>query len=317
MSERKYSGDPIDMSWQTPPWQNDGETLDAYTSEGEGKLMTENWPENATDPENLNDKQKRMILTAANHPDVNSPSKLIELSGTDVSTQYPHNTIKRHWPDRYWGVGGGVETSNELDIDVEKLRQRLLDGASLNKLVKEYPLSQPRLSAIVRGEEGVAPECETPPLKWLGGSEQRWAVAGEDNPTPNNGHGASPGDIDVSVDKIRERALNGESAVEIADSVGVSDAPIRKRLKGQASYAGRDCDIPALEYSQGKGWHIPDADEPDTQDDAEETRDLTTYDGQHRQPTMPAKQRERQTPPRWAWAVLLVVAGWLASKLLK
>jgi hypothetical protein len=315
MSERKYSGDPIDMSWQTPPWQNDGETLDAYTSEGEGELTTDNWPENATDPEKLNDKQKKMILTAANHPDVNSPSKLVELSGLDVASNYPNVIIKKHWQERYW-ADGDREGLNDIDIDVGTLRQRLLNGESTNDLVKEYSIGQARLSSIARGGGDVEPECEIPPLEWLGGSEQRWAVAEENGCTSNSEDYTSAGDIDVPIDELRERALNGETAVEIAESIGVSSAPIRKRLKGQL-YTESDCDIPPLEHLTGRGWYIPDTNGSDVQDDAEDESSSITSDEQHGQTTMPDKQRERQTVPRWIWAALFVAIAWLVSKLLK
>jgi hypothetical protein len=317
MSEREYSGEPIDMSWQTPPWQNGGETLDAYDSEGDGKIMTDNWPANATDPEELNDKQEKMILTAANYPDIDSPSKLVELSGLDVSKAYPQTVLQKHWPERFWGASD-AESFDELDISLEELRQHLLDGGSINGLVEKYQVGNKYISRLVRGEADNATDCDIPPLEWLG-SEQRWVIdGGSDNNTPKDVDKSSPGEVDVTVDEIRRRALNGETAVEIAGSMGITDSPIRKRLRGYGGYADGDYDIPELEYSRDHGWHIPGGDgETDIQDDGGKQTDLMTHKEQAKR-TVPTSDKPPadQTTPRWVWGVLLIVAAWVVSKIL-
>ena len=308
MSRIEYSGEPIDVSWQTPPWQNKGETLDAYDSEDGGKMTTVNWPENATDPDELNDKQKKMILTAARHPNVNSPTRLVELSGLDVSASYPHNVLKRHWPERFWGANN-AQQRNDSDIDVEELRQRLLDGGSLNKLVKEYPASQERLSKLVRGEAERAVESDIPPLEWLGNSEQRWVVPEQyyDEPVETNHDNDNRATITEPISELRRRARDGETAQEIAEDHGVADRTIRKRLTGEYGDES-EIDHPPLTYT-GEGWKVKKtADEL-----SEETKqDLDELD---RVLNSPEKDVSEADSPVWMWAIAGVAVGWVISKL--
>jgi len=304
MSERKYSGDPIDMSWQTPPWQNDGETLDAYTSEGEGKLMTDDWAENATDREKLTEKEKAIIVAAANHPDVNSATKLAELASEDVSKGYPNNVLRRHWPDRYWGetYDEQIDTS---DIDVEETRRRLLNGGSLRQIAAEKSMGRRRLSFIVRGVgQHDIPDCDVPPLEY-NPDNKRWVCpdgCDEDVQTETDQDTELS---DLSVEEIRRRALEGESATDIAASLDVSDAAIRRRLNGRYKI-GQDSDIPVLEYDTSEQeWRIAD----DSEDEGEQTQRET--------PTPATPETRGDGAPTWVWAVLLAVVGWLVSKLLK
>lgn len=312
MSEHAYSGEPIDVSWQTPPWQNKGETLDAYDSEGDGEIMTVDWPENATDPEELNDRQKKMILTAVNYPDVDSPKRLVELSGLDVSHAYPRNVLSAHWPERYWGADDW-EQSDSADIDLDELRQRLLDGASLNKLVKEYPASQERLSQLVRGEAEDAGGCDTPPLEWLGNGEQRWIIPEEyyDEPVETNYDNKNRATITEPISELRRRALAGETANEIANDHGVADRTIRKRLKGQ--YGDNEADVPPLEYDKSiNAWRTVDEEfENDGEQDIIDTDSRTVELG------TPDQDSHDTGTPAWAWAVVGAVAAWFVSKILR
>lgn len=303
MNKREYNGEPIDVSWQTPPWQNDGETLDAYDSEGDGKIMTIDWPENATDPDELNDRQKKMILTAVNYPDVNSPTQLVELSGLDVEPSYPQNVLEAHWPERFWGANNSEQADN-VDINVDELRQQLLDGGSLNKLVKEYPASQEHLSRLVRGEAENMPDCDIPPLTYLHNSKQKWVIDESKSEDESGWEG-----LDATTEELRERALNGEHACEIADSLGVTDSPVRKRLRGYGGF-GEESDIPPLEYGvSSQEWYIPD-------DDAEK---LTTTDTTPKidEPAGPTPDPIRDATPGWVWAVVGAAVAWIVSKILR
>lgn len=298
MSKHEYSGEPIDASWQTPPWQNDGETLDAYNSDGDGEIMTIDWPENATDPEELNDKQRAMILTTVKYPNVDSPTQLVDLSGLDVHPSYPQNVLEAHWPERFWGANNS-EQSDNVGIDPDELRQRLLDGSSLNKLVKEYPVSQARLSRLVRGTADDMPDCDIPPLTYLDNSEQEWVIEESKETGENKRRWA-----DVTTEELRERALNGEHATEIAESLGVTDAPVRRRLRGYDNY-GVDSDIPALDFDQTtQEWCIPDetAGEGDIPADPAESKNVET---------------EKCGAPSWVWALVIAAGAWIVSKILR
>lgn len=306
MSKREYSGEPIDASWQTPPWQNDGETLDAYDSEGEGEIMTVDWPENATDPEELNDRQKKMILTAVNHPDVNSSTQLVELSGLDVSKHYPNYVLREFWPERYWAetLAHSGEDPDDITERVGELRQRLLDGDSLNQMTKEFSASQNELSRVVRGEVDDLPDVEIPPLTYLHNSEQKWVIDQREEKD-----GGDRAVVDTTVEELRERALNGEHATEIAESLDVTGSPVRKRLRGYQGF-GADSDIPPLDYDVStQEWYIPDdtAAEPTT----------TDTPPKNDAPTTPTPDPARDGTPAWVWAVLVAVGAWIVSKVLR
>jgi hypothetical protein len=183
MIDKEYNGEPMDAGWQSPPWNNDGETIEAYNTDESGNTMTVNWPENATRPEHLNEKQRQMIRTAVKYPELESPSKLVRRSGLDVSKHYPKHVLRRHWPERYWG--------------------------------------------------------ETPESERVDGDRT---------------------EVSESIESLRKRALNGESAAEIAKSLGVSSQPIQRRLKGSREFSGRreeECQIPPLEYdAESSSWQI-------------------------------------------------------------
>lgn len=307
MSKRQYSGEPLDVSWQTPPWQNNGETLDAYDSEGDGEIMTIDWPENATDPDELNDKQKKMILTAVNYPDIDSPTQLVELSGLDVSPAYPQNVLEVHWPERFWGANNS-EQSNDIDIDVTELRQRLLDGQSLNQLVKEYPASQEYLSRLVRGEVDNMPNSDLPPLEWLGNSEQRWINPHEyyDEPIEANYDNANQATITEPISKLRERVLAGETAQDLAEDHGVAGRTIRKRLKGEYENT-ENPSVPPLKYDAGAGrWRIDNSGEDEDNPCDEIEPQTVRYE--------PSVKRQHSVPA-WVWAVFGAFAMWVMSKL--
>jgi hypothetical protein len=186
---KKYDGEPLDMSWQTAPWNNDGETIEAYDSSGDGEIMTVDWPENATDREMLNSNQQKIILTAAKYPDINNPDDILERSGLDMSDKYPNNVLRKHWPERYWGKTKGYANpninsgrdadENDVNQDVEEIRQRILNGETLREVARDYPVCKDTVSNVVRGKVSDLPESEIPPLRWQNEGEQGWKVPSE------------------------------------------------------------------------------------------------------------------------------------------
>jgi len=313
MSNKSYDGDPIDMAWSTPPWQNDGETLEAYDSDGDGKVMTNNWPENATDPDELNERQKKMILTAARYPTVDSPTQLVELSGLDVAPSYPQNVLEPHWPERFWGANNSDkhENLNEMTDQVDEVRKRLLEGDSLNQLIKEYPVSQDYLSRLVRGEIDGLTGCEIPPLSFHTG-KQRWINPDQfyDESVETNYDNDNKASLTEPISELRRRALAGETAHEIANDHGVSDRTIRKRLKGD--YSEDDPNVGPLEYDKdSQRWRLVGADEDGTQQqtlDREETPNMAN--------SHTSNNQTNKRPIKTAFAALVaLVFAWVAKRL--
>jgi len=305
---KKYDGEPLDMSWQTAPWNNDGETIEVHDSNGDGKTMTIDWPENATPYDELNENQRQMIMTAARYPEVNSPQELLEKSGLDLSEHYPNYVLRQHWPERYWSD----QPSNDVEPikkKVGEIRQRLLDGESLNQLVKESDYNQQTLSKIARGEYNDLPDCQIPPLKYAQDSRQKWVKI--------------ESELD-DVKTLRQRAVNGETAVGLGDEFGVSAKTIRKKLKGKGK-AGKDCDSPPLKYTQANGWQWDWENENQSQDkeadfETDSVTDSVTEDTETHSvtpdPVQHTPEPESSSLPAWVWAVVGAVFAWIVSKLL-
>jgi len=304
---KEYNGDPIDASWQTAPWNNDGETIDAHDSEGDGEIMTVDWPENATDREDLNENQRQLITTAARYPSVNDPQELLDLGDIDMSYGYPQQTLINHWPERYWGKTARSNSGEDADVDeretskraennVAEIRQRLLDGGSVNQMIKEYQEDHKRISEIARGVADDIPECDVPPLRWNESSPQQWEKAPE-NKTK-----------DVSVQELRQEALSGKTAVELADEFNGSSKTIRYKLNGKG-VAEDDCGIPPLEYGHATGWTRSDGGEGERMEENTETHSVTSDPVRH------TPEPESSSLPAWVWAVVGAAFMWLASKL--
>jgi len=339
---KEYNGDPIDASWQTAPWNNDGETIDAHDSEGDGEIMTIDWPENATDREDLNENQRRLITTAARYPSVEEPEELLDLAGLDMSYGYPQQTLINHWPERYWGkTPNGIEVDHNSDDEnarwdditkerVEKIRRRLLTGGSAMELENEYSPSTQRICNIAKGELDEVPNCGIPPLKYVpkehewvtvdefGNNNSEEANDGQDIESRSNSESGNeqPAEGDISVEELRRRALNGENAQSISENVDLSDRTISKRLSGNARYDDPNSNIPPLEYDHSnERWKMPEGGENNRHDD--ETPDETP-DETHSvtpDPVRHTPEPESSPLPSWVWAVVGAAFMWLASKL--
>lgn len=158
---REYDGDPVDDSWQTAPWNREGETIEASDDDAhEGNMETIDWPENATSKEELNDDQITVIKAAAKYPDINSPSKLTRIAvGDKMSSGYSGNVLVRHWPERYWAGHEDARYSSNVtkgrdnaqkkltESRVKKIRKMALKGYSRQEIVEELD-SNPHTSTV-------------------------------------------------------------------------------------------------------------------------------------------------------------------------
>lgn len=260
MSNRSYDGQPLDMTWNSGPWANNGETIDATTDDDTGSMTTEDWPEAATPKEELNDDQIAVIETAARNPNVDSPTKLTQLSNVNRSRTYAHSVIRKHWPERYWV--GDCEKSTELKNKVEiaeYVREHFLNGGTYSDLQDKHGWGIKRIQNAAKGEGPYSGlDCKTPPIKHTSGNHDgEWVV--ENNHSKN-----VESDLSVPLDhvsKVRQRLLDGESTTEIGNDYDVSRKCIRDVAVGNYRYGLVKSPTPPLDYS-GRGrsveYYIPD-----------------------------------------------------------
>ena len=68
----------------------------------------------------------------------------------------------------------------------------------------------------------------------------------------------------VEVDKIRVRALEGESVTDIAEDLGRPRGTVRDWINGRNTKSiESECSVPPLEYSRSSGYSLPDGEEID------------------------------------------------------
>jgi len=283
---REYKGDPIDASWSTAPWNRDGETVEASDDNTEEHSMdTIEWPENATPKEELKDDQIAVIKKAARYRNIESGPKLTQLAVGDArSPSYAGSVLRTHWPERYWVApedttdkeylealgktdlsgenAGNVKLSKE---DVKEIRIRARTGDSLTEIADTFPVSRSCVSEAATGTNWS--HLESPPPVEYDEKHKEYVPKGTAE-IPRHGVGNTI--QQVSTQEIRERALEGETAAEIAKDTPASKTTIRARLKGRRDVGAPD--IPPLEYKNNtEGWVVADEDKTEqaTIDDAD------------------------------------------------
>lgn len=290
--QREYDGEPIDMTWDNGPWANDGETIDA-TNDTNGTMKTIDWPDDATDPEELNEDQRDVIRAAARNPDIDNYAKIQEMADVDKAESYAAYTLRTHWPERYTRT---KEPSPVLsDREVDKVRIALLNGETTRWLSDHFDVSQEAILRAARG--GVVyndVECKTPPLKHTTGNQGGEWVTKEMYEMTNNTDNDIEADADstprikdpvaaTTVDAFRKRALNGESATDIAKEMpNAYGADITRILKGEAVIDGSPTE-PELEFNRAEYQWKPKTDDEridaadqvddDTEAEADDTAD--------------------------------------------
>jgi len=92
-----YSGGTIDVSWQTAPWNRDGETIPKETANEDGNITMTELPEEVN-TEELSDMKEEIIRTAVRNIGF-SCSQIDEAVG--CSNGYSANTLREEVPQWY------------------------------------------------------------------------------------------------------------------------------------------------------------------------------------------------------------------------
>ena len=149
--------------------------------------------------------------------------------------------------------GSGDEWPPSFD-DIDDIRQRLLDGESAVEVAEDYPRGQATINAIAKGDyhHQSGERADTPALEYQGPARYGgWVIA--DDSDSDNDTGEWPPTPD-DIDDIRQRLLDGESAVEVAEDYPRGHAVINAIAKGERYLQlGERADTPALEY-EGATW---------------------------------------------------------------
>jgi len=183
MATNEYDGDPIDASYHTAPWNENGETVEASDDDApEHSMETAHWPENATPKEQLKEDQIAVIHEAALHRDINNAAKLKRMAvGERHAHNYAIDTLRRNWTERYNEL---TETSTFPDEPTtEQLRKMALDGYTATELAEKCDYSSPLIGKYLNGEK-VKGDPETPPLEYNHSSRQWERAEPDTEPEP-------------------------------------------------------------------------------------------------------------------------------------
>jgi len=253
-------------------------------------MKTIDWPDDATDPEELNEDQREVIRAAARNPDIDTYSKIQEIAGVDKNDSYAANVLRNHWPDRYEKERSYNKSLSDRTVD--KIRIALLNGESTRWLESHFDAARSTFLNAAKGEglyENA--ECKTPPLRHTTGDNTgEWKTKevydmANDNDT-NVDPDSTPRIKDpvaaLTVDALRKRALSGETATDIAKDIPKAyGADITRILRGEAVIDGSPTE-PELEFNRGDYRWEPKADDEriDAADQGDDTADDTDADAE-------------------------------------
>jgi len=277
MSKREYDGTPIDLTWNNGPWANNGETVDATNNE-DGNMITIEWPDNATDPEELNEDQRNVIRIAARNPDIEKYQKIQDMANVDNYDGYAAQVLRNHWPKRH--TKKGTSTPCLSDRQVDKVRIALKNGESVSWLSSQFDATPWTIRRAAKGERAYDDvDCKTPPL--VSNGYNNWSIKN----TPDN-HDSKQQEVSepyptATVDAWRKRALNGDTATEMADEYdGIWGADISMALRGDSNVDGQATQ-PELEWDNSNQEWLKKESEGDAtneQTEIDETEEETTTD---------------------------------------
>jgi hypothetical protein len=276
MSKRQYDGSPIDITWNNGPWANDGETVDATNNE-DGNMITIEWPDNATDPEELNEDQRNVIRIAARNPDIDNYNKIQKMADVDKNESYAAWVLREHWPERHVRKGYGTLALSNREVD--KTRIALNNGETVSWLSDHFDVTKQTVRRAAKGSQAYnSVDCKTPPLKNKSGD---WSIKHTSDENDSSEQGVSKPYPTATVDAWRKRALNGDTATEIADEYeGVWPADISMALRGDSNVDGQATQ-PELEWDNSNQEWLKKESEGDAtneQTEIDETEEETTTD---------------------------------------
>jgi len=134
MSDMKnYSGNPIDLSWQTAPWQRDGETIEKETENQEGTLTMTELPAEV-DEDELTELQEGIIRAAVRNPEL-STTQLSEV--VDCADSTPGNVLRQNVPEWYEVNFKGVGKSADHTRDDIKAKDTDVTSKSSAEILAE------------------------------------------------------------------------------------------------------------------------------------------------------------------------------------
>jgi len=291
MSKRQYDGTPIDITWNSGPWANDGETVEATDAE-DGNMITIEWPDNATDPEELNNDQIAVIRAAARNPDVENYAKIDDIAGVDKSESYSSTVLRIHWPERHNPKSRGKKSLSDRQVD--KARIALNNGESKNWVADHFNVSEETVRRAAQGEryyEDV--DCKTPELEVNNGE---WSVKKPTTQEKTMNHKVSEPFPVATVDAWRKRALNGDTATDIADEYeNIWSARVAMALRGDADIDGETTQ-PELEWNNSDRVWVEKESEGDVDADSTNPQDMTDT---QEQPTEDATTTTDTEPPTY------------------
>jgi len=341
MSNRKYEGDPIDMTYSH--LSESGETVGGTSEDDEGNVTTDNWPSAAPPRDELNEDYVKVIEAAADP--ARSWDSVMALAKDVVPNRagtYANTVLSVHWPEKYQEMKDDRSTvhndQNRAALapdEVVAARERVLDGEIPSEVVREYPVKVPTLRHYLRGKKAVDPDSP-PALSY--NHEAGWHIQGtepEQNElqessdyAENRQRGPDAALTPEQVAEARRRALAGEPATEIATEYPVAPRAMQR-------YIGGDQDIdpddpPALTHVAGEGWVVDDetGDQDETSDDSASSDNKEAPDnsptpdpapsGSGPHMSMPSGQQDGQEQgARWRAGLLAAAAfliGWAVGR---
>ena len=248
MSKREYTGSPIDLTWNSGPWANNGETVGA-TDGQTGSMTTEDWPEGATPKEELNDDEIAVIKTASKNRDITTLVGVSHAADIDRSESYANYVLKKHWPE---GKQQIMERDNTRPVEmVETLRREALNGSTSYEIAEKYGIGQSTIPQLLKGQRKNV-DSNIPPLEHSNGNRGgEWVIATEDGRLPLD-----------HVEKVRSRILDGEKIYQVAGDYDVGANEVYKAVAGMGKYESVNAPTPPLE-SDGSGldseWYVPES----------------------------------------------------------
>lgn len=299
--QREYDGEPLDMTWDSGPWANDGETIEA-TNGDYGTMKTIEWPDGATEPDKLNEDQRRVIRAAARNPDLEKFANIQRIANVDKNESYAAGVLRVHWPEKHKQLTPDQEDLALSERDVDKVRIGLLNDKGTRWFANHFGVSQ---NTIHRAAKGMGQynnvDCKTPELQHTsGGRSGEWQLKSDnDEPNTSGSENLSKPYPSATVDVWRKRALNGESATDIAnDYEHLYSADISPTLRDDAAVDG-SATQPKLEWDEssqewikaevGAEQQTIESNKDNQENDESQPESEPTLDGQtvSKQPSVP------------------------------